>query len=80
VVAGMPARIVKMRFDHETCEALESIAWWTWPLERILESVELLNSCTPDQLILLAQAGSRATSESDPGSAIDAPSSDSRNG
>ena len=36
IVAGNPARIVRMRFDAATTERLLRIAWWNWPVARIL--------------------------------------------
>ena len=35
IVAGNPARIVRMRFDAETIAALRDIAWWEWEIDRI---------------------------------------------
>lgn len=35
VVAGNPARIVRMRFGAEEIATLNRIAWWDWPQERI---------------------------------------------
>ncbi|WP_114286249.1 CatB-related O-acetyltransferase [Candidatus Halocynthiibacter alkanivorans] len=35
VVAGNPARLVRMRFDSEVVAALLSIRWWDWPLAAI---------------------------------------------
>ena len=35
VVAGNPARVVRMRFDGATVAALLAIRWWDWPVERI---------------------------------------------
>lgn len=35
IVAGSPARIVKMRFEREVVEALLEISWWDWGEERI---------------------------------------------
>lgn len=32
VVAGNPARPVRVRFDAATVEALRRIAWWDWPV------------------------------------------------
>lgn len=31
IVGGNPARILRRRFDEETAEALQQIAWWDWP-------------------------------------------------
>ncbi len=36
VVVGNPGRVVHRRFDAATIERLLRIAWWTWPIERIL--------------------------------------------
>jgi virginiamycin A acetyltransferase len=35
IVAGNPARVIRMRFSPETIAALNRIAWWDWPPERI---------------------------------------------
>lgn len=39
VAGGVPARILRYRFAPEQIEALERIAWWNWPPER-LQDVE----------------------------------------
>lgn len=30
VVSGVPARLMRYRFDRETIETLESLDWWDW--------------------------------------------------
>lgn len=35
VVAGNPAKVVKMRFDPRTIERLLAIKWWDWDIETI---------------------------------------------
>lgn len=40
VVGGVPARIIKYRFDKETIDAFESIAWWNWSIEEIENNIE----------------------------------------
>ncbi|WP_281300132.1 MULTISPECIES: CatB-related O-acetyltransferase [unclassified Iodidimonas] len=42
IVAGNPARIVKMRFSPEDCIRLLALAWWDWPIERISRHVPLI--------------------------------------
>lgn len=37
VVAGNPAKVIRMRFGAETVARLLEIAWWHWPIEAILE-------------------------------------------
>ncbi|MEM8869049.1 MAG: CatB-related O-acetyltransferase [Pseudomonadota bacterium] len=39
VVAGNTARVVRPRFDPDTARALERIAWWDWPLEKITRNL-----------------------------------------
>ena len=36
IVAGNPARVVRMRFDAETVAALNAIAWWDWEIATIV--------------------------------------------
>lgn len=37
VVAGNPARIVKFRFDFQTCHELNRLRWWEYDPKRIVE-------------------------------------------
>lgn len=37
IVAGNPARVIRMRFDAATVSQLLEIAWWRWPIDVILE-------------------------------------------
>jgi acetyltransferase-like isoleucine patch superfamily enzyme len=46
IVAGNPARVARFRFPPETREALERIAWWDWPHERVVAAADLL--CSTD--------------------------------
>lgn len=39
LVVGNPARIVRQRFDDSTIGALEKIAWWDWPVEKITRNL-----------------------------------------
>jgi virginiamycin A acetyltransferase len=36
VVVGNPARVVRRRFDAAVVERLKALAWWDWPIDRIL--------------------------------------------
>jgi acetyltransferase-like isoleucine patch superfamily enzyme len=44
IVAGNPARELRLRFAPETIEKLLAIRWWEWPDDRIAASVDLLSS------------------------------------
>ncbi|MCL4189877.1 MAG: CatB-related O-acetyltransferase [Rhodobacteraceae bacterium] len=36
IVAGNPARVLRMRFDAPTVARLRALAWWDWPIAAIL--------------------------------------------
>lgn len=40
IVAGVPARIIKFRFDDKTIEELMDIKWWDWPEDVVLDNIE----------------------------------------
>lgn len=44
IVAGNPGRVAGFRFPPEQIAALERIAWWDWPLDRIEAQLPLLLS------------------------------------
>ena len=37
---GVPARIIRYRYEKAEIEALNRIAWWDWPDEKIREYYE----------------------------------------
>ena len=47
IVAGVPARELRRRFGDEQVEALQRIAWWDWPMEKVLRYVPRLSSAEP---------------------------------
>lgn len=42
VVGGNPAKLIRHRFAPEIVAALQRIAWWTWPEERIAAAMPQL--------------------------------------
>lgn len=50
VVGGNPARVIRQRFPSETVAALESIAWWDWPIEKISRHLEIIVSADVEAL------------------------------
>ena len=52
VVAGVPARVIKKRFDDKTIEALEKIKWWDWPKEIIRNNLDLIYFSTVDEKVI----------------------------
>jgi len=41
LVGGVPAKVIKMRFEPDQVAALEKCRWWDWPIEKIKENVDL---------------------------------------
>jgi len=39
VVGGVPARIIRKRFDDKVAEKLLALNWWDWPVEKLYEAV-----------------------------------------
>ncbi|WP_368780945.1 CatB-related O-acetyltransferase [Alicyclobacillus fastidiosus] len=37
IVGGVPARVIRYRFDEEVREALRGTRWWDWPDEKLKE-------------------------------------------
>ena len=54
VVAGNPARVVRMRYDEEDVERLLRAAWWDWPIELVTEHARTIMSGTPAELEAIA--------------------------
>ena len=50
IVAGNPAKVVKMRFDDKTIDRLQKIAWWDWNIEKITKHLKLICHLDVDQL------------------------------
>jgi virginiamycin A acetyltransferase len=44
IAGGNPAKPFKKRFDDETIETLERIAWWDWPVETITQNLPAIVS------------------------------------
>lgn len=50
IVAGNPARVVKMRFDEKTVARLLQIAWWDWEIEKITRCLPYICQADVDRL------------------------------
>ncbi|HGG05276.1 MAG TPA: CatB-related O-acetyltransferase [Aliiroseovarius sp.] len=55
VVAGNPARVVRMRFERGVIAELERIQWWTWPIEKIEAYQNAIEGCDLKQLQLASE-------------------------
>lgn len=50
IVGGIPARVIRKRFDEETIQRLEEIQWWNWKEEHIYDAIPLLQSDSMEKL------------------------------
>lgn len=50
VVAGNPARRIRVRFAPEDVQRLMSSRWWDWPIELITEHAATIMAGTPAEL------------------------------
>lgn len=41
IVGGVPARLIKYRFEQKVIEKMMKIKWWDWPIEKIEKNIEL---------------------------------------
>lgn len=44
IVAGVPAIIIKKRFDDDRIKMLLNLRWWDWPEEKIIRHIEFLRN------------------------------------
>ena len=50
IVAGNPARIIRMRFSDEQIMTLNRICWWDWDIEQIESAIETIESADIEKL------------------------------
>lgn len=43
IVAGTPAKVIKMRFSEEIVEKIEKLQWWNWDLDKIKKSKKIFS-------------------------------------
>lgn len=59
IVGGIPAKVIRYRFDEDTIHALLDSKWWDWPEAEIRKITPML--CTTDLSNLIAYAKNRQT-------------------
>lgn len=55
IVAGNPAKVVKMRFDDKIIDRLQRIAWWDWDIKKINKHLKLICHLDIDQLEMASE-------------------------
>jgi phosphonate metabolism protein (transferase hexapeptide repeat family) len=51
IVAGVPARVLRKRFEDGVARRLEISCWWDWPLERLYEAIPDMQAMPIEQFI-----------------------------
>jgi len=52
IVAGVPAKKIKMRFEPSIIKALQEIKWWDWPVKIIHKNLDLIYATKVDESII----------------------------
>jgi virginiamycin A acetyltransferase len=55
IVAGNPARVVRMRLPPERIERLLAVAWWDWPVELVSKHLRTIMGNDLDELERVAK-------------------------
>ena len=66
MVAGVPARRIRMRFDDDLLERLLRLAWWLWPPEVVRDQLELFRRPLTADVLDELEAAAPAAARRDP--------------
>lgn len=50
IVGGVPAKPIRRRFDDDTAQRLQALAWWDWPSEKIKANLDAIQSGNIDRI------------------------------
>jgi acetyltransferase-like isoleucine patch superfamily enzyme len=53
IAAGVPAKVIKFRFNVENIQVLNTIEWWSWSEDKIEKNIKLLSSSNLDEFLTL---------------------------
>ena len=53
IVGGVPARVIRPRFDEETIAALQALRWWDWPFEQLAQALPAIQAGDLSALLAL---------------------------
>ena len=55
VVAGNPARVIRMRYDEQDVQRLLRVAWWDWSMPLVTQHARTIMAGTPAELERIAR-------------------------
>ncbi len=50
IVGGNPAKMIRKRFDDKMVAFLTQLAWWNWPMDKIVDNLDAISSGDLDAL------------------------------
>lgn len=56
IVGGVPARVIKFRFDEKTIKRMLKIAWWDWPIDVLKDNRHLFEMELTDSTLKRLEA------------------------
>ena len=54
IVGGNPAKLIRKRFDEETINFLVQLAWWDWPMDKIVTHMDAIIIGDLDRLKIIS--------------------------
>ena len=51
IVVGVPAKVLRFRFDDDTQAALLRVAWWNWPHEKLAEALPDFRNLSAEEFV-----------------------------
>lgn len=51
IVGGVPAKLIKRRFDEATADRMERLAWWEWPHDKLFEALQDFRDLTGEAFV-----------------------------
>lgn len=51
IVGGVPAKLIRKRFDEDTIQKMEALKWWDWPVEKIRRNLPYICNGDADMLL-----------------------------
>lgn len=51
IVAGVPAKRLRLRFEPRICARIEALAWWDWPVEKLADAIPDIQSLPIEEFL-----------------------------
>ncbi|MBB3944447.1 hypothetical protein GGQ73_000370 [Rhizobium skierniewicense] len=51
IVGGVPARLIRARFDAQTGQRMDNLAWWDWSHDRLFEALQDFRDLPAEEFI-----------------------------